>query len=136
MQAAGARSTPSVTGSQGLILAFASTEPEFPVRVFFLATDGEEGVSDEHGTTATDMDEVERVARDGQSGSDTGTSRKGDVRRSRGRAAKHLNRIDCENRLSVGRMAAVRWVRERPKASGIAIRYEMLVPTGPSEPTY
>ena len=44
-------------------MAFASTEPEFPVRVFFLATDGEEGVSDEHGTTATDMDEVERAHR-------------------------------------------------------------------------
>lgn len=58
------RSSPSATGSQQLFMAFASAEPEFPVRVFFLATDGEESVSDERGNIAADMGEVERVARD------------------------------------------------------------------------
>ena len=77
------RSSPSATGSQQLFMAFASAEPEFPVRVFFLATDGEESVSDEHGIIAADMGEVERAARDvalAAMATTGGTIRRGGIR--------------------------------------------------------
>ncbi|MBR0650459.1 hypothetical protein GXW78_12355 [Roseomonas terrae] len=43
---------------------FDSTEPEFPVRVFFYATDGEASVSDDIGTVVRDEAHVEQVARE------------------------------------------------------------------------
>lgn len=45
-------------------MEFDSTDPEFPIRVFFLATDGDDSVADDIGTVARDMDHVEAIARE------------------------------------------------------------------------